>query len=71
MSTTITAATGVGNGDGVVEGLAKDDPRTGMGSLGSPMFGATGTDVDVSSSVADMPGGGGEMVRLIISISDT
>ena len=41
-----TSAAGVGDGDGVVEGLAKGDPKTDVGFPCSPMFDTTGADVD-------------------------
>jgi hypothetical protein len=44
--TIAAAAAGVGDGDGVVEGLAKGDPKTDVGFPWSPMFDTTGTDVE-------------------------
>ena len=43
---TTAATAGVGDCDGVVEGLAKGDPKTDVGFPWSPMFDTTGADVD-------------------------
>jgi hypothetical protein len=43
---TTAAAAGVGDDDGVVEGLAKGDPKIDVGFPWSPMFDTTGADVE-------------------------
>ena len=43
---TTAAAAGVGDVDGVVEGLAKGDTKTDVGFPWSPMFDTIGADVD-------------------------
>lgn len=51
---TAAAAAGVGDCDGVVEGLAKGDPKTDLGFPWSPMFDTTGADVDAPKGEKDV-----------------
>ena len=51
---TTAAAAGVGDGDGVVEGLAKGDPKTDAAFPWSPMFDTTGADVDAPKGDKDV-----------------
>ena len=54
-ATTAAAATGVrvGDDDGVVEGLAKGDPKRDVGFPWSPMSDTTGADVDAPKGEKD------------------
>ena len=51
---TTAAVAGVGDCDGVVEGLAKGDPKIDAGFPCSPKFDTTGADVDAPKGEKDV-----------------